>query len=136
MIVVDSNVMAYLWIRQDATLSRLADSVRAKDHVWAAPSLWKSEFRNVLASHMRFRAMTTVDAKRLAQRAETITQLRIVPVQSTDVLGLVSDSGCSAYDCEYVAAARATGTKLVTGDRRLAAAFPETAVTMEEFVGA
>lgn len=43
------------------------------------------------------------------------------------MLALAERSGCSAYDCEYVAVARRLDVALVTEDRRLLKAFPETA---------
>ena len=51
MIVVDTNVLAYLLI----TGERSAEAERAlrKDPFWAAPLLWRSELRNVLALYMR-----------------------------------------------------------------------------------
>ncbi len=134
MIVVDTDVIAYALIRADTERAELADAVRRRDPDWAAPPRWLSEFRNVLATLMRFRDLSPEQALRLALTAESQLTGRLVPVQSTDVLGLVSGSGLSAYDCEFVAAARALDVRLVTGDRRIADAFPESAMTMEAFV--
>jgi len=36
----------------------------------------------------------------------------------------VEASGCSAYDCEFVAAALALQTRLITSDRQLLRTFP------------
>ncbi|MFT5516061.1 MAG: putative nucleic acid-binding protein [Rhodothermales bacterium] len=136
MIVVDTDVVAYSFLRKDAERAVLADAVVAKDKVWAAPPLWIAEYRNVLATHIRFREMGLEEARRLAIAAEGYMDRHSIPVATEDVLRLVAASKCTAYDCEFVAAAQSIGVKLVTGDRKLAAAFPETAVTMEEFVGA
>ena len=54
-------------------------------------------------------------------------------VDSASVLRLVEGSRCSAYDCEFVALARQLGTRLVTADRRLAAAFPQDACLLSDF---
>ncbi len=135
MIVVDTDVCAYFWLRHDTERTRLADEVGRRDGLWAVPPIWVSEFRNVLASSIRFRGMPLDEAQRVASAAEADLLGRIVPVYTPYVLQLVERSGCTAYDCEFVAAAQALGTRLVTGDRALAAAFPETAVTMEDFVG-
>ena len=45
MIVVDSNVLAYLYLPGEHTAEAEALLVREPD--WAAPVLWRSEFRNI-----------------------------------------------------------------------------------------
>ena len=42
MIVVDSNVLAYLYLPGDYTA--LAEALLEHDHEWAGPVLWRSEF--------------------------------------------------------------------------------------------
>lgn len=51
MIVVDTNVIGYLFLAGDKSL--LAERTLQKDMEWAAPVLWRSEFRNVLALYLR-----------------------------------------------------------------------------------
>ena len=51
-------------------------------------------------------------------------------VHSRDVLELVRDSECSAYDCEFVSLAARLGTKLVTMDKKVLKAFPTHAVSL------
>ena len=55
-------------------------------------------------------------------------------IESDDVLRLLNTSDLSAYDCEFVALARAVGAKLVTEDRVILKAFPKDALSMEAFV--
>lgn len=50
------------------------------------------------------------------------------------VLDLASASGCSAYDCEYVALARHLDVKLITTDKQILQSFPETAIGMDVFL--
>ena len=54
-----------------------------------------------------------------------------MPVDSADVFRLVEASDCSAYDCEFVAAALALQTRLITSDRQLLRAFPTLASPLE-----
>ena len=51
MIVVDVNVLAYLLIPGKHTGS--AERLLEADAHWAAPRLWRSELRNVLATYLR-----------------------------------------------------------------------------------
>jgi predicted nucleic acid-binding protein len=50
------------------------------------------------------------------------------------VLHLAKESGCSAYDCEFVSLAMDLGIPLVTADRQVLRAFPNVAMTAELFV--
>ena len=49
------------------------------------------------------------------------------------ILRLAADSGCSAYDCEFVALAQDLGVPLVTADRALIEKFKPTVVSMKTF---
>jgi len=46
-------------------------------------------------------------------------------VDSQQVLELERDSGCSAYDCEFVSLAARLGVKLLTSDNQVLKAFPQ-----------
>jgi predicted nucleic acid-binding protein len=132
MIVVDVNVLAYRWL--PCSLSDLADAVAARDPEWAAPLLWRSEMRNVLAGYLRQGRLTEADALAVLQKAAACLGGREHGVSDAEVVALVRSSGCSAYDCEYAALALRLGVPLVTEDRQLRAAFPGTAVSLREFI--
>lgn len=51
MIVVDTNLIGYLFLSSEGSL--LAEAVLIKDMDWVAPLLWRSELRNVLAYYLR-----------------------------------------------------------------------------------
>jgi len=51
MIVVDTNVLAYLLMPGKFTAG--AEQLLRSDPEWAAPVLWRSELRNVLATYVR-----------------------------------------------------------------------------------
>ena len=54
-------------------------------------------------------------------------------VASEQMLQLATSSRCSAYDCEFVAAAQQLGVPLVTEDCAILAAFPDQARCLDEF---
>jgi predicted nucleic acid-binding protein len=56
MIVVDSNVLAYLYLPGDRTAD--AEALLERESEWAVPVLWRSEFRNILAGYTRRKALT------------------------------------------------------------------------------
>lgn len=132
MIVVDSNVVAYLYLPEgDRTAA--AQRVLARDPAWAAPVLWRSEFRNVLALYMRQRSLPLPAALNAQTRAEALLAGREYDVDSGLVLSLAARSGRTAYDCEFVAVAQTLGVRLVTNDRQVLASFPGVAVSLSEF---
>ena len=126
MIVVDSNILAYLYLPGDRTAA--AEALLEQGPEWAAPTLWRSEFRNILAGYMRRKAMTFDQACSLQREAESLLAGAEFEVDSSAVLELVRDSDCSAYDCEFMALAIKLNTKLVTVDKKLLRAFPTRAI--------
>ena len=128
MIVVDSNVVAYLYLPGDYT--EKAEALLEHDADWAAPLLWRSEFRNILAGYMRRKTLTFEAARDVQLEAESLLAGAEHEVDSHQVLELVRDSECSAYDCEFVALAMTLGVKLVTMDAKLLKAFPKYAVAL------
>ena len=130
MIVVDTNVLAYLLLPGPRT--ELAELLRSQHRQWAAPPLWRSEFRNVLTKQLRQNLLQLPNAMALLQRAERILSAHEEAVVSEHVLQLVSSSRCSSYDCEFVAAAQQLGVPLITEDRAILAAFPEVAQSLHQ----
>jgi predicted nucleic acid-binding protein len=127
-IVVDSNVVAYLYLPGHYT--EKAEALLEHDADWAAPLLWRSEFRSILAGYMRRKTLTFEAARDLQLEAESLLAGAEHEVDSRQVLELVRDSDCSAYDCEFVALAMTLGVKLVTMDAKLLKAFPKYAVPL------
>jgi predicted nucleic acid-binding protein len=132
MIVVDTNIVAYLYLPTEFT--EQAERLFRRDPVWAAPVLWRSEFRNVLALYMRRGLLDLAKAIQLQTEAESLLSENEYEVASLDVLQLVQSSPCSAYDCEFVALAQKLGTKLVTADTAILDAFPGTASSLGALV--
>ena len=134
MIVVDTDVISYFWIRMDTGRAALARRVRERDDDWVAPRVWQSEFRNVLRGYLAGDYMTLVEALDYAEMAEEDLRESTHLVPTQPVLELVSETGHAAYDCEYVALAQELGVRLVTGDKAVADLFSDTAILMEDFV--
>lgn len=131
MIVADTNLLVYLYVEGQRTGQ--AEAAFAKDHVWVVPLLWRSEFRNVLAGLVRRKALPLENALRIVEEAERAMTDREYSVLSHHVLRLAAQSGCSAYDCEFVALALDLGVSFVTSDRQVLAAFPATTVSLDRF---
>ena len=133
MIIVDTNVLVYLFVQSTQTHSAM--TVRMKDPNWHASLLWRSEFRNAMARHMRAGTFTFDQALSTLRQVENMMDGKDHEVNSADVMRLVSESDCSVYDCEFVALAQQLDVSLVTSDRRILHEFPNVAVTPAEFMG-
>lgn len=128
MIVVDSNVLAYLYLPGKYT--GVAETLMEYDPDWAAPVLWRSEFRNILSGYLRRGKLTFEQAHALQSEAEDLLSGTEYEVDSRSVLELTRDSECSAYDCEFVALVMKLGTKLVTMDDKVLRSFPGIAAAL------
>lgn len=132
MIVVDTNTIAYLF-----SAGERAEAVRAvlqKDPDWVAPLLWRSGFRSVMSLYLRRGFLTLTQALQLTEEAEALMQGGEYEVTSHQVMGLVVNSRCSAYDCEFVALARQLSVPLITSDEEVLVEFPSIAVSPVDFL--
>lgn len=129
MIVVDTNVLAYLYLPTE--FSANAEALLERDPLWVAPLLWRSEFRNILTGYLRRGSLRFEQVLALQEEAQALLADHEYEVESRAVLELVRDSDCSAYDCEFVALAMQLGVPLVTMDRKLLKAFPQCAKSLK-----
>ena len=132
MIVVDTNVIGYLFLSSDQSQS--AERALKKDIEWAAPVLWRSEFRNVLTLYMRKNIIDLEQAQAIMNSALKLLKGREYQVPSYEVLSLASKSKCSAYDCEFIAVANDLKVPLVTVDKQLLREFSSMAVSLKTFI--
>lgn len=128
MIVVDTNVIACLIL--PGPFASMAEGLLARDGDWRVPVLWRSEFRNVVVGFARRCQLSWEEARALQREAETLLRGSDFDVHSDRVLELAQKSGCSSYDCEFVALAEHFDVPLVTMDRQVLRAFPGTAVPL------
>ncbi len=128
MIVVDSNIIAYLYLPGE--LTEAAEALLTEHAQWAAPPLWRSELRNILTGYQRRGSLTLAQCQALQTEAEDLMQGGELAVDSNTVLQLTASSTCTAYDCEFVALAVALQVKLVTMDKKLLREFPHVAIAL------
>ena len=127
MIVADTNVIAYLFLESEHT--HRARQWLAMDSEWHVPPLWRSELMNILALYMRKDMLSLRQALAIQEQAASrLAEYEYQPM-AKDVLTLAKESGCTSYDCEFIATAKALDCSLVTGDKALLTAFPAIAVS-------
>lgn len=131
MIVVDTNIVHYCWVRGQNT--DLAQTVRKRDPDWHVPLLWRSELRNVLTAYLRRGLLSRPQIGRILSAANDALAGGEHLIPDNLVLDVVENSSLTAYDCEFVALAAMLGIPLVTADKAVLKAFPEQAMTMEAF---
>lgn len=131
MIVVDTNVIAYLYL--EGEYSQNVEALLKYDSFWSAPFLWRSEFRNVLAFYLRKKIIAYRDMLKTMVQAEDLLKGNEYEVSSESILDLAHHSNCSAYDCEFVSLAHKLAVPLVTADKKILAEFPDICVPLTKF---
>lgn len=131
MIVVDTNVIGYLYLSSER--SEQAERALTKDPQWIAPLLWRSEFRNVLVTYIQRKIILQEEALQIMHEAETLMRGGEYEVTSAQVLRLAASGRCSAYDCEFVALACDLDVALITVDKKILAQFPNISIALQDF---
>ncbi len=132
MIVAGTNLIVYLYVKGQRT--NQVEAVLQQDPAWAAPLLWRSEFRSTLMGLVKRKDLGLDDVLEILSEAEQWMMGREYTVVSNKVLQLAVQSGCSAYDCEFVSLAMDLIIPLLTSDRQILRAFPKVAVSPEGFL--
>lgn len=117
MIVVDANILAYFVI--PGSFSDDCSDLYDRDPVWMAPSLWRAELANVLATYQRRGGLSRVDCIQAFGDAERAVLGREYLTSIERVLTVAARTGCSGYDAHYVALAEDLGLSLYTYDQRV-----------------
>jgi predicted nucleic acid-binding protein len=131
MIAIDTNVLVYLWLPSDK--ATVAEKIYSADPIWVAPLLWRSEFRNVVSQYLRKGVSFEIGLESI-DNAENLMKGNEVEVSSDQVLQLVKESGCSAYDCEFVFVAQIRSVPLITFDSQILAKFSDIAIDPLKFI--
>ena len=132
MIVVDTNIISYLYISGDR--SQQSEDLLSFDFNWVAPILWRSEFRNVLARYLRKNLLNMDEVLLIIQQAEKLLSDHEYEISSAHIMQLVNSSQCSAYDCEFVALAQYLDVPLITSDKKILNKFPDIAIPVNSYI--
>ena len=122
MIVVDTNVIHYCWVRGQHT--DVAQAVRRRDPDWHVPILWRSELRNVLTAYLRRELMSREQVVGILNAADQALAGSEHIIADELVLDVVAGSTLTAYDAEFVALASALSVPLVTAVKPSSRHFP------------
>ncbi len=133
MVVVDTNVLAYLLIAGDRTAA--AQALFARDADWRSDGFILVELSNILATYVRDGGLTRdralamlADAERLMPGLEITSNAR--------ALDVALRFGIAAYDGRFIAFAMQSGRRLVTEDVRLRRAAPDWTISLGDAVRA
>ena len=133
MVVVDTNVLAYLLIEGDRT--RDAHALYARDSDWKSEGFLLVEFSNILATCLRAGALTRGQAHALLAEAEKRVP-GLVNLPHARALRVAEHFAVSAYDARFLGAAQTLRAKLVTEDARLQAAAPALTMSLADALAA
>ena len=129
MIVVDTNIIAYLYI--EGNFTQQARMIYKQDSNWVAPYLWRSEFRNILTIYLRRNILTLEECQNFIGSATELLQNGEFEPDSSDVLKLADSCSLSVYDCEYIVLARNLSLKLVSNDQKIIKEFPNDTIDLK-----
>ena len=122
MLLVDTNVVAYLLIEGDHT--QAAQQLRRRDPDWRSEAFLLVEFTNVLASSVATKRMTLGLAENFLGKAVALFDGKLRSMPPAPVLAAAVRHGVSAYDARFLALAEAIGLPIVTEDKKLRDAAP------------
>jgi predicted nucleic acid-binding protein len=128
-VVVDTNVLAYLLIEGDRTTD--AQALYAKDSDWQSEAFVLVEFINILTTYTRTSALTHEQGLKLLAEAETLLP-PLPSVSHKEAYEVSVEFGISAYDARFITLAQQMKSKLITEDAKLRKAVPAWTVSLSE----
>lgn len=129
MLLVDTNVLAYLLIEGDRTPA--AQALYEHDSDWRSEAFIMTEFSNVLATYVRTQALTLREGLGLLAKAQVTISI-LASSTHAHALETAVQYGLSAYDGRFISIAKELGTRLVTEDVKLRAATPDWTLSIDE----
>jgi predicted nucleic acid-binding protein len=126
-VLVDTNVLAYLMLEGDRTSA--AQELFERDADWRSEAFIMVEFSNVLTTYVRTKVLSRDQGLKILAGAEKLVPV-LTSVQHARALEVATQFGISAYDARFVALAIQMKVKLVTEDAKLRAAVPSWTVSL------
>ena len=130
MLIVDTNVVAYLLIEGDHTAA--ARLLHRRDDDWRSEAFIMIEFTNVLTASIAARRMNLVLAQRFLANATSLLHGKLALIPHDSVLSLAVQYRVTAYDARFLALAQQLDCRLVTEDAKLRAAAPKLTQSLAE----
>jgi predicted nucleic acid-binding protein len=129
MVVVDTNILAYLLITGDHTDE--AQALFAQDVEWNSEAFVLIEFSNIVATYQRTGGLSRAQGETLLNDAEMRMQ-GLINLPHIVALQFARQFKVSAYDARFLATAAKLGAKLVTEDKKLRMAAPALTQSLAE----
>jgi predicted nucleic acid-binding protein len=128
-VLVDTNVLAYLMLEGDRTSA--AQELFERDADWRSEAFIMVEFSNVLTTYVRTKVLSRDQGLKLLAGAEELVP-ELTRVQHARALETATQFGISAYDARFIALAIQMKVELVTEDAKLRAAVPSWTVSLAD----
>ncbi len=129
MVIVDTNILAYLLIKGDRT--RDAQALFARDTGWRSEAFVLIEFSNILATYLRAKSLTQIQAHALLDEAEKL-MTGLINLPHGRALLVAEQFAVSVYDARFLGAAQTLKARLVTEDIRLRQAAPALTISLSD----
>ena len=134
MLLVDTNVVAYLLIEGDHT--ETAQELHTRDSDWRSEAFLLVEFTNVLVSSIARKRMTLSMAEDFLAKISSLFDGKLGRIPHASVLAIATRHRVSAYDARFLSLADQLGSRLITEDARLRAAAPALTQSLAEALAA
>jgi predicted nucleic acid-binding protein len=128
-VLVDTNILAYLIIEGDRTAS--AQKLFERDSDWCSEAFVMVEFSNILATYVRTKALTQAQGTRLLTEAQALLST-LHNMTNTRALETAMQYEISAYDARFISLARHLKLRLVTEDAKLRTAVPSWTISLAD----
>ena len=129
MVLVDTNIIAYLMIWGDRTAA--AQQLFERDSDWCSEAFVMVEFSNVIATYVRTGALTQAQGTKLLVDSQAHLPT-LHSVVNTQALETAMQFGISAYDARFISLARQLKLKLITEDAKLRVAVPAWTMSLDD----